>query len=168
MIRSSFDDLPSFSRDAVQLISTVAADRIKEVLEAALQDDGMWNSGEVREINSTMLKKAIEGDMAKNAHLVDVANGVKPESKRKNKKAKKGPKDSPSAPPASTTSNSIVSEAVEPHPLQPLSAPVVEQVDSGEQGDLLNNLDPEDIARWNGEGIDGQKLVPDTENYDGV
>jgi len=103
MIRSSFEDLPSFSRDAVMLISKIAADRVKEVVEAAYDavnanagllselgstGDATYNSDGVLQVTAVMLKNAISANYGTLSHLTSISSDAKVETGKK-KRAKK-------------------------------------------------------------------------------
>jgi hypothetical protein len=58
MIRSSYPDLPSFSKDAVSLIGALVADQVKDIVESAYGMGG-GEVGGVRRIGTEDIKKAV-------------------------------------------------------------------------------------------------------------
>eukprot|EP00520_Triparma_pacifica_P001864 CAMPEP_0118661714 /NCGR_PEP_ID=MMETSP0785-20121206/16439_1 /TAXON_ID=91992 /ORGANISM="Bolidomonas pacifica, Strain CCMP 1866" /LENGTH=293 /DNA_ID=CAMNT_0006555197 /DNA_START=203 /DNA_END=1081 /DNA_ORIENTATION=+ len=70
IIRTSYPDLPSFSQEAVLLMSKIAADGVKDVIEAAYAQVEPTDEGGLRKITKeAMLRVIQEGEGEKFKHL---------------------------------------------------------------------------------------------------
>lgn len=108
MIRSSYPDLPSFSKDAVSLIGALVADQVKDIVEIA-HGMGGGEEGGVRRIGTEDIKKAVLDNENRFGHLTSTALSAKSDVLKKSKSRVRRPIDPTSPSPSSLPLSSSLS-----------------------------------------------------------